>query len=166
MASSSKLHPEPLKSTGPDGSHRHAPTNVIWQWTLTPEAVASCFAQDVFDMEESGIPEVDFFWLGRIPCRSVKLVGLVVGVQAYEKRVVYYLDDGTAVIECHHRPPAPNQSKDDKTKELPLLKPLAHVGCSVVMIGRISGWHETRRILVDSIGQFHTIAKHFEPKLS
>jgi hypothetical protein len=76
------------------------------------------------------------------------------------------VDDGTAVIECHHRPPAPNQSKDDKTKELPLLKPLAHVGCSVVMIGRISGWHETRRILVDSIGQFHTIAKHFEPKLS
>jgi hypothetical protein len=56
MASSSKLQLEPLKSTGPDGSHRHAPTNVIWQWTLTPEAVASCFAQDVFDMEESGIP--------------------------------------------------------------------------------------------------------------
>ena len=31
----------------------------------------------------------DFFWLGRVPCRSVKLVGMVVGVIIYEKRIIY-----------------------------------------------------------------------------
>ena len=31
----------------------------------------------------------DFFWLGRVPCRSVRFVGLLVGVQVYEKRMVY-----------------------------------------------------------------------------
>ncbi|KAJ7213816.1 hypothetical protein B0H12DRAFT_369750 [Mycena haematopus] len=115
-----------------------------------PEAVAPCFAQDVFDMEDSGTP--DFFWLGRIPCRTVKLVGLVVGVQAYETRVTYHLDDGTAVIECHHRPPPPNQPKQEKAKEpIPLLQPMAYVGCSIVVTGRVAAWHETRRILVESI---------------
>lgn len=37
-------------------------------------------------------PEAEFFWLGRIPCRSVKLVGLLVGVQAYEQRVIYHCE--------------------------------------------------------------------------
>ena len=31
----------------------------------------------------------DFFWLGRVPCRTVLLVGLVVGVQVYERRICY-----------------------------------------------------------------------------
>jgi hypothetical protein len=31
----------------------------------------------------------DFFWLGRVPCRNVRLVGMVVGVQVFEKRVIY-----------------------------------------------------------------------------
>ncbi|KAJ7881106.1 hypothetical protein B0H14DRAFT_2706153 [Mycena olivaceomarginata] len=139
-------------SNSPNSSQRHAPTNIIWQWTLKPEAVASCFAQDVFDMQESGTREAEFFWLGRIPCRSVKLVGLLVGVQAYEQRVIYHLDDGTAVIECHHRPPAPNQPKQEKPKEpLPLLEPLAYVGYAVTIIGRVSRLRETRKITIDSI---------------
>ena len=25
----------------------------IWKWTMTPEAVAACFARDVFDMREN-----------------------------------------------------------------------------------------------------------------
>ena len=33
--------------------------------------------------------DYDFFWLGRVPCRSVKLVGMVVGVIVYEKRIIY-----------------------------------------------------------------------------
>lgn len=31
----------------------------------------------------------DFFWLGRVPCRSVMVYGIVVGVQQYEQRTVY-----------------------------------------------------------------------------
>ncbi|KAJ6468285.1 hypothetical protein C8R45DRAFT_875882 [Mycena sanguinolenta] len=129
----------------------HASAHSIWQWTLKPEAVAPCFVQDVFDLEQSGTRE-EFFWLGRIPCRTVKLVALLVGVEAHESRVIYHLDDGTGVIACVHRPPPPNQSKQEKTKEpLPLLKPTAYVGSSVVVIGRVIAWNETRRILVDSI---------------
>ncbi|KAJ6577657.1 hypothetical protein B0H19DRAFT_1252977 [Mycena capillaripes] len=149
MASTSK---QQLDSLPPVGAPRKALPNVIWQWTLTPEAIAPCFARDVFEMDESGIRDAEFFWLGRIPCRTVKLVGLVVGVQEYETRVVYSLDDGTGVIECVHRPPAPNMPKQEKLKEpQPLLKPVAWVGWHVVVIGRVSSWHETRRILVDSI---------------
>jgi hypothetical protein len=116
--------------------------------------------------------DADFYWLGRVPCRTVKLVGLLVGVQTYETRIVYHgeflpkseqfprlsfpVDDGTAVIECNHRPPAQNTAKQDKSTKLeppPLLEPIAYVGCSVIVIGRVSPWRDTRRILVDSIGE-------------
>ncbi|KAJ7672317.1 hypothetical protein DFH06DRAFT_979448 [Mycena polygramma] len=152
FASTQQLEPPPYSSSSP----QKALPNVIWQWTLTPEAVASCFARDVFEMEENakepGARDTDFFWLGRIPCRTVKLVGLLVGVQAFENRVVYFLDDGTGVIECHHRPPAANASKQEKSAEpLPLLKPLAYVGYYLTVTGRVAPWHETRRIMVDSI---------------
>ncbi|KAJ7187263.1 hypothetical protein C8R46DRAFT_1342410 [Mycena filopes] len=152
MASTSK---DTLDSSAPSATPRHPADKDLWQWTFTPEAVAPCFAKDVFEMPKSDMRDAEFFWLGRVPCRSVKLVGWLAGVQAFEKRVVYYLDDGTAVIECHHRPPAENVPKDTKKAagevQLPLLKPLAYVGCSIAVIGRIVPWHETRRILVDSL---------------
>ena len=31
----------------------------------------------------------DFYWLGRVPCRSVVLYGIVVGAQQYENRTLY-----------------------------------------------------------------------------
>lgn len=63
----------------------------------------------------------DFFWLGRVPCRTVQFYGLVVGVQSYETRTVYSgesavlleqriahahcvaVDDGSGVIDCNLR---------------------------------------------------------------
>ncbi|KAJ7040602.1 hypothetical protein C8F04DRAFT_995702 [Mycena alexandri] len=153
MASTSNQR---LESVNPPNAVRQVPDKHLWQWTFTPEAVAPCFVKDVFEMPKNGdTRDAEFFWLGRVPCRTVKLVGWVAGVQPYEKRVVYYLDDGTSVIECHHRPPAENIAKDKATvanpEPLPLLKPLAYVGSSVVVIGRILPWHDTRRILVDSL---------------
>ncbi|KAH0835875.1 hypothetical protein J3R83DRAFT_9751 [Lanmaoa asiatica] len=52
-------------------------------------------------------PDADFFWLGYIPCRTVLLVGMVVGIQVYDKRAIYTIDDGTAVIDCVLRHPHP-----------------------------------------------------------
>ncbi|KAJ7760895.1 hypothetical protein DFH07DRAFT_816070 [Mycena maculata] len=160
MASTSQSYAESGKLASSRGKQ---PLHRILQWTLTPEAVASCFARDVFNMRESGIKDAGYFWLGRVPCRSVKLIGLLVGVQTYEARIVYYLDDGSAVIECHHRPgptaPAPNKVKQEKTvkevkTEPPLpLKPVAFVGDSVSIIGRISPLRDTRKIVVDSIAR-------------
>ncbi|KAJ7693877.1 hypothetical protein B0H17DRAFT_1199562 [Mycena rosella] len=109
-------------------------------------------------MRGNRVKDPEFFWLGRVPCRSVKLVGLVVGVQTFETRIVYSVDDCTAVIECLHRPPPPppnasksKQEKVAKPEPSPILKPVAYVGCSVIVTGRVEGWHDTRRILVDSI---------------
>ena len=33
--------------------------------------------------------DMEYFWLGRIPCRTVELVGVLVGIQVYEQRIVY-----------------------------------------------------------------------------
>ncbi|KAL0959701.1 hypothetical protein HGRIS_011396 [Hohenbuehelia grisea] len=75
----------------------------IWKWTLTKEAIAPCFLRDVLEMKDGSGKDPDFFWLGRIPCRTVRLVGLIVGVSVWEKRTVYMLDDGTAVVDCIYR---------------------------------------------------------------
>ena len=76
-------------------------------WLMSKDAVASCFIKDVLSMSESehaggtrlfasfaviptqqatGLPH---YFLGRVPCRSISLVAVVVGATAYEKRVVY-----------------------------------------------------------------------------
>ncbi|KZT65285.1 hypothetical protein DAEQUDRAFT_814359 [Daedalea quercina L-15889] len=75
----------------------------VWRWTLTRDAVARCFVKDVLDMRDSGHKEMEYFWLGRIPCRTVELVGVLVGIQAFEQRIIYTLDDGSAVIDCNHK---------------------------------------------------------------
>ena len=35
------------------------------------------------------VAEMEYFWLGRIPCRTVELVGVLVGIQAFEQRIIY-----------------------------------------------------------------------------
>lgn len=62
----------------------------------------------------------DFYWLGRVPCRTALFFGMVVGVQTYEQRTVYSgehwcthplpymlrnrtVDDGSGMIECNLR---------------------------------------------------------------
>ena len=75
----------------------------IWKWTLTKDAIAPCFVRDVLSMREAGgrglsvcsitypqpclfyIADVDFFWLGCTPCRSVLVIAMVVVVQIYKK---------------------------------------------------------------------------------
>lgn len=38
------------------------------------------------DRDVSG---ADFYWLGRVPCRTVCLIGLVVGLQVFESKILY-----------------------------------------------------------------------------
>ncbi|EMD35547.1 hypothetical protein CERSUDRAFT_96660 [Gelatoporia subvermispora B] len=75
----------------------------IWKWTLRKDAIAKCFVKDALEMRENSPHDTDFFWLGRVPCRTVQFVGMLVGVLVQEKRIVYTLDDGTAVIDCIHK---------------------------------------------------------------
>ena len=134
---------------------------------------------------------MEYFWLGRIPCRTVRLVGLLVGVAVWEKRTVYTIDDGTAVLDCAlaHAQVAPASPVKPKAKATapapsatskraepsfsdyllsarkvapvasssasvraeppPPPKPVARVGQSVQIIGRIVSKHDTRILLVD-----------------
>ncbi|KAF8800619.1 hypothetical protein BYT27DRAFT_7199774, partial [Phlegmacium glaucopus] len=131
----------------------------IWAWTLTSDAIASCSIRDVLQLRENEKDHYDFFWLGRVPCRSVKLVGIVVGVIVYEKRIIYTIDDGTAVIDCSH--PQPTQPKVDAKRTLselstkpeppPVLKPIAKVGHFVQVIGKVRVVYNSRQIIVDRI---------------
>ncbi|KAI8976593.1 hypothetical protein BD414DRAFT_517110 [Trametes punicea] len=144
-------------------------------------------------MRQSGSRDMEFFWLGRIPCRTVCFVGLVVGVSVWERRTVYTVDDGTAVIDCafaHGQDAPPNPVKPDKkvrscnkvatratgpsfadyllsartvptthattTKRMavespPPPRPVARVGQTVRIVGRIINRHDTRSLLVDKL---------------
>ncbi|KAG1776314.1 hypothetical protein EV702DRAFT_1109635 [Suillus placidus] len=139
----------------------------IWKWTFTKEATAPCFIRDALSMKESNARDTDFYWLGHIPCRTVIIVGIVVGIQDYEKRTLYTIDDSTAVIECvlRHRslPKAPmnvdasrsvQKSKWEATPPIPPPPPptpVTAIGYPVQVIGKVVRFYDTRQIVVESI---------------
>ncbi|KAI6044015.1 hypothetical protein EDC04DRAFT_502528 [Pisolithus marmoratus] len=140
----------------------------IWKWTFTRDAIAPCFVRDVFSMKEAGVQDADFFWIGHTPCRFVNLVGMVVAVQIYEKRTIYTYD-GTGVIDCilrhpapakhtaeskdTNRPPSPKKPKSSTNWAASLEPPLpvTEVGYVVQVVGRVVRHYETRQIIADSI---------------
>ncbi|KAJ7593320.1 hypothetical protein C8J56DRAFT_930810 [Mycena floridula] len=139
----------------------------IQQWVFTPESISPCFIRDIFNMkkENSVAREQDYFWLGRVPCRSVSIVGLLVGLQIVEPRltdsgklttgqIIYTVDDGTAVIDCLYRvaPSSPVKS-NGKPVAPPPLKPVAWVGSQVVLTGRVEPRHDSRRLVVQHINR-------------
>ncbi|KAI1794420.1 hypothetical protein LXA43DRAFT_997051 [Ganoderma leucocontextum] len=181
---------------GPQGvgnSEQSQPTPTeLYRWTFTRAAITPCFVRDVFEMKASGFRDMEFFWLGRIPCRTVRLMGLLVGVTVWDRRTMYTIDDGTAVLDCafaHAQavPPSPVKPKPkvtvsacDSTKRTgpsfsdylfsarkivppttlappsraeppPAPKPIAPVGQSVRIVGRVVSRYDTRILLVDEI---------------
>jgi len=78
----------------------------LYAWTMRKEAVVSCLVEDVFHLkpnsaksESPGLAlaifcdtssiDYDFNWLGRVPCRSVKIAGMVIGIKDYESKRIY-----------------------------------------------------------------------------
>ncbi|KAJ3507059.1 hypothetical protein NLJ89_g6515 [Agrocybe chaxingu] len=113
-------------------------------------------------MRENGLENYDFYWLGRRPCRTVKVLGMIVGIQVYEKRIIYSIDDGTSVIDCNHLHAAPKQSPPRgtassrykmsvKVEPPPTPKPIGRIGKFVRVVGRVRGLHDSRQIMVDDI---------------
>lgn len=64
-----------------------APTSEILRWTFRQESIASCFVKDIFDLQDD--PKGDFYWLRRVPCRVVRIVGLIVGVVQHDDNTRY-----------------------------------------------------------------------------
>ncbi|OJA09537.1 hypothetical protein AZE42_07002 [Rhizopogon vesiculosus] len=141
----------------------------IWGWTFTKEATAPCFIRDVLSMKETNVKDADFYWLGYVPCRTVLIVGIVVGIQDYEKRTLYTIDDSTAVIDCMLRhPAAPKAPTTDANRSLqkprprlyttynkslpsPPPTPVTAIGYPVQVIGKVTHFHDTRQIIAESI---------------
>lgn len=141
-------------------------TQDIWKWTFTKEATAPCFIRDALSMKESNTGDADFYWLGHIPCRKVIIVGIVVGIQDYEKRTLYTIDDSTAVIDCVLRHPLPPKAptntdasrsvQNSKWEATPLIPPapptpVTAIGYPVQVIGKVSRFYDTRQMIVESI---------------
>jgi hypothetical protein len=78
----------------------------LYAWTMRREAVASCLVEDIFHLRPNSaksksrdlaleVPydvlfvDYDFNWLGRVPCRSVKIAGIIVGIKDYESKRIY-----------------------------------------------------------------------------
>ncbi|KAJ3982708.1 hypothetical protein F5890DRAFT_1528178 [Lentinula detonsa] len=134
-------------------------TAELYKWVFTSSAVAPCFICDIRVMKRHKEKGEEFWWLKRQPCRTVKIVGLVVGIQTYEKRICYIVDDGTSVIECMHKcgAPPPSPSKEGKKKSIlindtALPKPIAWVGITVEIMGRIYEFNVKESTEVDDKG--------------
>ena len=78
----------------------------LYAWTMRREAVASCLIEDIFHLRphptksesprlalaifcDTSFVDYDFGWLGRVPCRSVKIAGMVIGIKDYESKRIY-----------------------------------------------------------------------------
>ncbi|KAI0703740.1 hypothetical protein BC835DRAFT_901605 [Cytidiella melzeri] len=173
--------------------HSHAE---IWQWTLTQRAVAPCRVEDIYSLQEcdNAKPgsDPDYFWLGHVPCRFILIYGMVVGVNVYEKRILYTVDDGSGKIDCNLRE-GPNRRQDPKgisspakhriasvspTKQTvassakisssaimtlqPQPKPIAAVGDIVRVVGRVLRRHNSRLVNLDSLTICHNVTE--EPR--
>ncbi|KIY46220.1 hypothetical protein FISHEDRAFT_60683 [Fistulina hepatica ATCC 64428] len=138
--------------------------DAVWKWTLTSQAVAPCYILDVHKMEKHDNKSKEFFWLGRVPCRFVKLVGRLVGIETQEtkNKIVYTctggskfydLDDGTATIECIQRiRPAPLLPSKAETSANPSeqprdSRPIGFLGSTAEVIGKVSAWGRGERMI-------------------
>ncbi|KAL5480774.1 hypothetical protein ACEPAI_9714 [Sanghuangporus weigelae] len=147
----------------------------LYKWTFNQAAVAPVRVRHVFEMDPSGTDVEEFYWMGRVPCRTVQLVGMVVGIDEFDDMTRYKLDDGTAVIDCDSKLPkhhlkqttfpkaasvktaskgtAPESSKQaisrqDKLKTRPDL-PKVFVGAILSVRGRIYHGRGTRYLRLE-----------------
>ncbi|KAI9447872.1 hypothetical protein H4582DRAFT_34993 [Lactarius indigo] len=120
---------------------------------------------DVLSMSESESRGLPYYHLGRVPCRSVSLVAIVVEATAYENRDLYTLDDGTGTVECTFRVDQDAQggraskkhdaprSNQEPTKQRS--SPLIPVGSVVRVQGRVRAKRNSREIYGESIERCH-----------
>ncbi|KAK0452439.1 hypothetical protein EV421DRAFT_1967936 [Armillaria borealis] len=135
--SSSSLFLTPRKKTATPTDVQPAASastlDAIHDWCVMQEEAATvfCFVRDIHAMTQTMVKDKNFFWIGKVPCRRVNFVGMVVGVQDTGKRIKISVDDGTAVIDC-----VPSS-----------------VAYLVRVIGKVEERHDTKEIRFDSVEQ-------------
>ncbi|KAK0480532.1 hypothetical protein IW261DRAFT_1125144 [Armillaria novae-zelandiae] len=175
--SSSSLFLTPRKKTATLMNTQPAvstPTlDAIHHWCVMQEEAATvlCFVRDIHAMTQTLVkgmlygvlkcplmnyPDRIIFWIGKVPCRRVNFVGMVVGVQDTGKRIKITVDDGTAVIDCVPSsvvPSTPASSSSSKSTSLPASSATIRIGHLVRVIGRVEERHDTKEIRFDSVEQ-------------
>ncbi|PBK68946.1 hypothetical protein ARMSODRAFT_1019518 [Armillaria solidipes] len=161
--SSSSLFLTPRKKTATPTDVQPAASastlDAIHDWCVMQEEAATvfCFVRDIHAMTQTMVKDKNFFWIGKVPCRRVNFVGMVVGVQDTGKRIKISVDDGTAVIDCVPSsvvPPTPaSPSSSSKSTSLPASSTTIRIGHLVRVIGKVEERHDTKEIRFDSVEQ-------------
>ncbi|KIO19129.1 hypothetical protein M407DRAFT_31217 [Tulasnella calospora MUT 4182] len=144
----------------------------IQRYVTTGEgSVARCFVKDVLGLKDAKIggdgADWGIWWLGTVPCRKVQIVGLVVGVMEYERRMMYTIDDGTEVVDCAYALPQIKTSPVKPPQNLKLYiaskakeatatirygsPPPIKVGKTACVVGKVEAWNGTKQLFVDTI---------------
>ncbi|EKM77382.1 hypothetical protein AGABI1DRAFT_130465 [Agaricus bisporus var. burnettii JB137-S8] len=144
------LSPQKRRRISGQGNSSQAKTppssKQVWEWILTSATVVKCYVRDAIAMsqDEEG-------W--SFPEASAEIVGIVVGIQAYEKKIIYSVDDGTSVIDCTHAFQQPKKRLEGDKSSLPIEppKPIARIGGVVDVVGRVRPQHGIRVIVADAV---------------
>ncbi|KAG9093405.1 hypothetical protein FS749_014434 [Ceratobasidium sp. UAMH 11750] len=122
----------------------------IKSYVLRTDSIALCCVADVHTIPQA-LKDIEAYWLGTVPCRTVRLVGILVSAVEYESRSIYSLDDGTGTINCIKKRPVRLETSE-------LVEGSAHfqsrgydIGDTVSVIGKIQDYKEQRQIFVSSI---------------
>ncbi|KAK0192816.1 hypothetical protein F5146DRAFT_520108 [Armillaria mellea] len=141
-------------------------------WCVMQEEAATvlCFVRDIHAMSQTMVKDKNFFWIGKVPCRRVNFVGMVVGIQNTGLRIKISVDDGTAVIDCAPSSvvaptPASSSSSSSKSTSLPTRSTTIRIGHIVRVIGKIEERHDIKEIRFDSVEQcesFNDEPRHWQ----
>jgi len=129
---------------------------LLWAFMLSPISIATCTCHDVHSSLKNTFvsPSESLFYLDRFPCRRAKITGLCVGVTIGENRVIYSIDDGTAVLDCicWSRSMPQELGKKRGWQE----KSVFRVGQVLEVVGRVESFREERQLNVVSLGMSHS----------
>ncbi|CAE7128476.1 unnamed protein product [Rhizoctonia solani] len=123
--------------------------NEVKSYVLRADATALCSAADIHAVPEA-LKDLDVYWLGSVPCRTVHLVGLLTEAIEYESRSIYLVDDGTASITCLKKRPV-RMTLEELDRSLFYQSRGFEVGDTLSVIGKIECYKGVRQIYVSSI---------------
>ncbi|EUC66858.1 carbohydrate-binding domain protein, putative [Rhizoctonia solani AG-3 Rhs1AP] len=128
----------------------------VRSYILRADATAPCSVADIHAVPEAlkgffDYTNLDIYWLGSVPCRTVHIVGLLVETVEYESRSIYLVDDGTASVNCLKKRPVRMTIEELGEGSLFHKSRGFEVGDTVSVIGKIEFYKKGRQVYVSSI---------------
>ncbi|QRV91524.1 hypothetical protein RhiJN_19542 [Ceratobasidium sp. AG-Ba] len=124
--------------------------DAIKTYILRTDSIVPCSVADVRSIPQA-LKDIEAFWLGTVPCRTVRLVGILASAVEYESRSVYSVDDGTGVVNCIKKRPVRLETVDLAEGSVHVQSRGYDIGDTVSVVGNIQEIKGVRQILVSSI---------------